>query len=349
VTPAIHDVGTPVDGVDPANAVQILPPGVDRTSRQVWLAARRTGIGGSDISTLVGLNRWSSRYELWLDKTGQLPLVDEQSEAAEMGMLLEPVVRERFARVQHLHVTPVGTLRSVRWPWMLANPDGLCSDGDGYEGKTAGTWQGAEWARGQTADHAELQAQWGMAVTGLPGWWVAALIGGQRNTYRHIDRDQHLIDELVAISQRFWTRNVELQVEPDADGSQACTDTLNARYPQPATDLEVQIDEEAADQLAAAKTRAAAAEKAAHAEHEQVKNRTRQLLGRGERLTTGERVIATWTHIDALNMSRLTTDHPDLVEQYTRPVKADEFDLDAFKTEQPDTYKAYRQRRLHFQ
>lgn len=349
MAPATVNTGTPVAGVDPANAVQILPADIARTNRQLWLAARRTGIGGSDVSTLVGLNRWSSRYELWLDKTGQLPLVDEQSEAAEMGLLLEPVVRDRFARVQHLVVEPVGTLRSVRWPWMLANPDGTCSDGSGYEGKTAGTWQAVEWAKGQTADHAELQANWGMAVTGLNGWWVACLIAGQRNVYRHIDRDDALIGELVAIGERFWTWHVEPRVEPDADGSQACTDILNARYPQPGDGVEVQVDDEIADQLAADKTQAAATEKAAHAEHEQVKNRARQLLGHAERLAVGERVVATWTQIEALNMGRLAADHPDLVEQYTAPVKADEFNVDAFRVEQPDIYKAYRQRRLHFQ
>jgi len=349
MAPTITDTGTPVAGIDPANAVQILPPGVARANRQLWLAARRTGIGGSDISTLVGLNRWSSRYELWLDKTGQLPLVDEQSEAAEMGLLLEPVVRDRFARAQHLTVTPAGTLRSTRWPWMLANPDGMCSDGDGYEGKTCSMWQAHEWAHGQTADHAELQAQWGMAVTGLAGWWVAVLIGGQRNTYRHVDRDNTLIGELVAISDRFWTRHVQPRIEPDADGTAACTDILNARYPQPEPGVEIQVNDETADQLADAKTRAANAEKTARREHEQIKNRARQLIGSGERLVAGERVVATWTHIEALNMGRLTADHPDLVEQYTVPVKTDEFNVDAFRVEQPDIYKAYRQRRLHFQ
>ena len=94
---------------------------------------------------------------------------------------------------------------------------------------------------------------------------------------------------------------------------------------------------------------AALAEKTAHAAHEQVKNRARQLIGHGERLAASERVIATWTHIEALNITRLTNDHPDLVDRYTVPVKVEQFDGDAFKAEHPDTYAAYRQRRLHFQ
>jgi putative phage-type endonuclease len=344
---AVHDVA-PISGVDPAHAVQILPAGIDHTNRQQWLATRRTGIGGSDVSTLVGLNRWTSRYELWLDKTGQLPLVDEQSEAAEMGLLLEPVVRARFARVHRLTVHPAGTLRSTRWPWMLANPDGICSDHAGLEIKTCSTWQATEWAHGQTADHAELQAQWGMAVTGLLGWWVAVLIAGQRNVYRYITRDQELIDELVAISERFWRTHVEARVEPDADGTQACGDIIAARYPTARADTDVEIDETTAAELRAAKHNAARTEKAAAAEHARVKNRARQLIGDREHLTVDGQRVASWSPIDQLAMPRLAADHPQLVAEYTRPVKADQFDTAGFRAAHPDLYAAYRQRRLTF-
>ena len=222
--------GVPVPGIHPADALQILPPGVDRQS---WLAERRTGIGGSDVSALVGLSRWTSRVELWEDKTGRLPLVDEASEEAEMGTLLEPVVRDRFARVHQVRVDLCGMLRSQRWPWMLANPDGLITDKRvGYEGKTCTIWKAHEWGDPDNPlvpDHAELQAQWCMAVTGWDAWWVACLIGGQRNVYRHVERDDELIGDLVEISREFWNRNVLDDAEPDVDGSRGCADFLKAR------------------------------------------------------------------------------------------------------------------------
>ncbi|CAG9257981.1 hypothetical protein BDI4_570036 [Burkholderia diffusa] len=40
-------------------------------SRDDWLAVRRTGIGGSDAASAVGLNPYMSALELWLDKTGR--------------------------------------------------------------------------------------------------------------------------------------------------------------------------------------------------------------------------------------------------------------------------------------
>lgn len=331
--------------ISPSDAALILPPGVGRLD---WLAARREGIGGSDIATLIGFNTMSSGYELWLDKTGQLPLVDEQSEDAEMGALLEPVVRDRFARVHRLAVEPAGMWRSVRWPWMLANPDGLCSDGAGYEGKTCTVFKAHEWANGQISDRAELQAQWCMAVTGLPAWHVACLIGGQRNVYRHVDRDDDLIEHLVELSGRWWRTHVEARVEPAADGSTACTEILKKRYPTAVADLEVEIEPDAAAELVAAKQQALEAEKAAKKAHEAVKNRARQLIGGGEFLVSEGRTVAACSPIESLAMKRLEAERPELVAEYTRPVKAEVFDVEAFRVEQPEIWAEFRQRRLTF-
>jgi len=38
-----------------------------------WLKARQSGIGSSDIAVIMGVSKWGSLYNLWLDKTGQLP------------------------------------------------------------------------------------------------------------------------------------------------------------------------------------------------------------------------------------------------------------------------------------
>jgi putative phage-type endonuclease len=344
--PLLHDAGRPVDGIDPGTAVQILPPGVDRTDRARWLAVRRVGLGGSDVSTVVGLNKWSSRYELWLDKTGQLPLVDEQSEAAEMGALLEPVVRDRFARSWGLEVRQVGTLRSARWPWMLTNPDGLCSDGAGLECKTCSVWMAHEWAGGQTADHAELQAQWGMAVTGLDHWWVAVLIGGQHSEYRLITRDQELIDELVAISGRFWRDHVLAQVPPPLDGSSACTELLRDRYPVAHDNRAVEVDPDVRDEITLLAEKTAAGEKAAKADRDALKNRVRGLLGDAERLVCGEQEIATWRNTGQFCEARFRAAHPDLAARYVTTVEV--VDTDRLAADHPELHTAFRARVLTF-
>ena len=339
--------GVPVDGIDPAHARQILAPNPNRLD---WLAMRRTGLGGSDVSALVGLSRYTSPYELWEDKTGRSPLVSEAlSEAAEMGILLEPVVRDRFARVHGVEVRQAGMLRSSQWPWMLANPDGVCSDGYGYEGKTCSLWLAHEWGGGDeplVPDHAELQAQWGMAVTGLSGWWVAVLIGGQRNAYRLVERDEQIIADLVSISARFWHDHVLADVEPPVDGSPAVTALLTERYRVATPGASVEITAEERDALVVEREKARDAEKAAKADHEALKNRVRALLGDAEELTCSGRTVFTWKHTSKFSAAKFAEAHPELAKKYRKPATV--LDPDRLAADEPELYRAFCSRELRF-
>ena len=64
-------------------------------SREDWLEHRRQSIGGSDAATIVGLNPYSSPYELWADKLGRIP-PKEDNEAMRQGRDLEDYVARRF-------------------------------------------------------------------------------------------------------------------------------------------------------------------------------------------------------------------------------------------------------------
>lgn len=333
-------------GINPAVAELILPPG---TERPLWLTTRRAGLGGSEVSTLVGLTRYESPYELWLDKTGQVPVVDDApSEAAEMGTLLEPVVRDRFARLHNLTVALAGTYRSRQWPWMFANPDGICSDGAGYEGKTCSQWLAHQWRDGQTADHAELQAQWGMAVTGLPAWHVAVLIGGQHNEYRLVERDDDLIAVLVDVSRRFWHEHVLTGEPPAWDGSDAAVQYLTDRYQLGEADTIADIDIDERDEIARLREKTAAEVKAAEAAGAALKNRVRALIGDREQLMCGDAVVATWKNTGQFAAKRFVEQQPELAAAYTSPVTVDQLDTGALAEDHPDLYRRYRARRLEF-
>lgn len=68
-------------------------------SRAEWLAARRHGIGASEVSAILGLNPYRSCFEVWAQKMKQREMDDSAStEAATWGVLLEPVVRTEVAR-----------------------------------------------------------------------------------------------------------------------------------------------------------------------------------------------------------------------------------------------------------
>ena len=41
------------------------------SDRDQWLAERRTGIGGSDAGAILGVNKYRTALDVYLDKTGQ--------------------------------------------------------------------------------------------------------------------------------------------------------------------------------------------------------------------------------------------------------------------------------------
>jgi putative phage-type endonuclease len=71
------------------------PIRVSFDSRNAWLSERGSGIGSSEIATIVGLNPWQTRYQLWLQKTGQTPPT-VQNFAMKAGHYLEDAVSRFF-------------------------------------------------------------------------------------------------------------------------------------------------------------------------------------------------------------------------------------------------------------
>lgn len=200
-------------------------------SRADWLGVRRTGLGGSDAAAVVGLSRWTSPLELWLDKTGRNTGDDEAGEAALWGTLLEPVVRDEVARRRDIEiVTAPFVLAHEHRRWQMVNLDGDIPSLDAiYEGKTASVYLADDWADDQIPEAYILQVQHALAVTGRARALCGVLIGGQKLEVRSVERDQELIDTLIGLEAEFWSL-VESDTPPAADGSQACTDLLKRIY-----------------------------------------------------------------------------------------------------------------------
>lgn len=219
----------------PSGATIALAP--DAT-REEWHAIRKTGIGGSDIAAICGLNPWTSPLEIWLKKTGQTvpPRIDEVlSEAAENGHDLEPFVASRFTKKTGLPIFEnPGTLRMPSIPWALVNLDRYTEE-NGLAGvvelKTRSSYALQDWLDEPPTD-VQVQVQWQLIVTGWSFGYTAALIGGQRTIVHRIERDEQLIDDLLAIAAEFWGW-VETGTEPPLDGSVATGQLLDRIHAHP--------------------------------------------------------------------------------------------------------------------
>ena len=96
-----------------------------------WHAAR-AGIGGSDIGTICGINRYQTRDELLESAVRGSKGMIEPNLAMRMGTAFEPAIRRLWAEDHpDLKVIETGTWHSVTNPFWTANPDGIIKDHDG--------------------------------------------------------------------------------------------------------------------------------------------------------------------------------------------------------------------------
>lgn len=311
-------------------------------SREEWLQARTQGIGGSDVSAIVGLNKWSSPYQVWLDKTGNAA-EKETNQAMRMGNLLEPIVVQLFNEDAGIETRRIGLLRSKENPFMQVTPDRLTADGGLLECKTSNGWLRSEWEDDQVPDHAELQLQHALYVADKPHGYVAGLLDGREFFVRRVERDDKLIGQLIEIERRFWEQYVLTGEAPAV--TRLDLGTLKDRYAQAAPESSVTSDRATLTALRAEYESARDNETAAAKAKDEAASRIRDLLGENE--AAKDEDGTTWLTLKqngAFSASRFEKDHPEIASEYTITKPA--LDTKKLQADHPELHQKYRSRVL---
>lgn len=178
---------------------------------------RNSGLGASDAAPAAGESRYRSRLQLWLEKTGQLPGVEE-NERMRWGTLLQPVVLAEFChRTGLVPIHGEQRIQHPEIPWMWATVDTRISADELVEAKTCGHWAADEFGEAGTDEVPTeyiLQCQHQMAVTGASLVYVPVLIAGQELRIFHVKRNDALIASLVQLESEFW-RHVQERIPPE--------------------------------------------------------------------------------------------------------------------------------------
>lgn len=211
-------------------------------SHQDWLHNRRQVISGTDISSIMGVNPYKTRFDLWLDKTNQLEPIQD-NEAMRIGRIVEPGLRIEAERQYGSIMEAPGCLQSNRWPIMGGTPDGLREGIPWiFEFKTAGIRNSfatlkldqTDWGDEQTDQvpaNYLYQCMWYMGLTGADQCQLIALIGNHGVREYTIERDQELIEIMVAEADKFWRDHVEGGEQPAIEYSSEAESWIKRRYP----------------------------------------------------------------------------------------------------------------------
>lgn len=186
-----------------------------------WHFNRRLGIGGSDIGSILGLNKYKGMIQLWEEKRG-ICGSEEQSEPAYWGNVLESVVAGEFAKRNGVSLqVPSDHLSLASHPWATANVDRNIDEwGDILECKTTSAYS-KEWGDDQSDEvpHSYYaQCQWYLMITKARKCHVALLQGGNKYRQFLVEPDEKIQQIMLKKATKFWFDNVidNLMPEPKA-------------------------------------------------------------------------------------------------------------------------------------
>ena len=187
--------------------------------RESWLRERRRGIGGSDIGAILGLSKYRSPMDVYLDKIGES---DEQeiSDAMYWGTVLEQIVADEYARRTGARLRRVNAIYARDdAPWRRASVDRIVAGQRKIlECKTAGSHMAGDWGPSgsdEVPDVYRAQVAWYQHVLDYDDADLAVLIGGRDYRIYHLPRDRELEQMIVHAADSFWTDHVDKKIPPD--------------------------------------------------------------------------------------------------------------------------------------
>lgn len=196
-------------------------------NREEWLKARETRIGGSEASSLIGMNKYTSLHDLWERKIKGVQS-DVSNELIEYGNTMEPLLRELY-RIKHpeMDVQYSGNtiLYSKQYDYISYSPDGLLWDGSRagiLEIKTSfirNSDMNSEW-KDSIPQTYFCQILWGLLCTGFEFVDLIAelryLNGNSSIRQYHIEKIEVLEDMeyLLSESRKAWEHYFKSKTEP---------------------------------------------------------------------------------------------------------------------------------------
>jgi len=182
---------------------------------------RRSGIGGSDLSSLFNLSKYGDVHSLWMSKRGLLHEDISQKGVIRRGNKLEPIIADEFADEKKLVLMePEDTYRG-ELPWMMCHPDRMfvAKNGSlwGLEIKTAGREVYIRNMRNGLDFGYMLQAVYYLYLTDAAGYVLRMKHPDSWDDHDFIIRKNEatkaIFDQIVERGNWFWNL-VETATEP---------------------------------------------------------------------------------------------------------------------------------------
>lgn len=180
---------------------------------EIWLNARRGGIGSSDVAAIMGKCPFRTRYQVYLSKVEGLQ--QEDNFAMARGREWEPVLRAKAEEKYNCRFEPRVAKVTLDGVLFIASLDG--DNGDMLlEGKVPGKENIALAESGKLPEHYMLQVQQQLLVSGRPKALYACLdMETKENIYVEVLPDYEMQHDIQVECAKFWREHIEPKLPPE--------------------------------------------------------------------------------------------------------------------------------------
>lgn len=288
-----------------------------------WHRERQTGIGGTDVAAILGLDRYRTPLDVWYEKVGIAP-GETDSIYAEAGKRLEGVIarwwsddtglpikrRRLIARHKDAQCLLGHTDRIID-----TNPKGILE----IKNRSERAWQNWPEFSAPAAEYYQVQHYLHIFSSKFKGHYhwgeIAVLVGGNRLEKVPIELDPSY-EEIMEYLVEWWEKHVVAETPPEPVTEQ----DVKTLYPA-AKGKEIEAADYTLDIYEKARGIKQIIERLQD-KHEALETQLKLAMRDAEVLKKDGEILATWKKTKdtkTFDMQRFRTEHPELYEQYLIP------------------------------
>ena len=296
-------------------------------SREEWLKYRESGIGSSEVATIVGLNPWESPYQLWRRKLGLDPAKQENF-AMKAGHYLEDAVAQFWHDETGCEIIKRSAIDwliiNTEKPYMRVSPDRTYwLTGLPHNAQNKGILECKTTQMSIDPDdlpkHWFCQVQYQLGVAELQEGSLAWLCSGREFGYKNLSFVPDFFAWLCEEVDRFWVDNIQGKKEPKARTVQDVLIKFNRHTDGKVIEISDEIFE-AYQGLKQVKEEIAALDEKKTA----FENTIKLGFGDAEAISYGGQTIATWKApkpSQKFDDKAFKAAHPDLFKEFSKEVQ----------------------------
>ena len=196
-----------------------------------WHTLREKRIGGSDIGAILGVNKYKSIIDVYIDKTEGISF--EGNESTYWGHIHESTIMKEFGK-RHKEFIVYQAPYSVIDDFLIANLDGVLKDKENgeygvLEIKTTNAFNYKDWDGDVVPQYYYAQVQHYLMLTGYKFAYIAVVIGGNHYKDFKIERNEEDIELIRNKASEFYNENILKLIPPMPDGSDAYMNHLKKK------------------------------------------------------------------------------------------------------------------------